>query len=271
MEHRMPMTPTERLLTILRHLKDAKESGAIDAGTSAAIQQTMDGEYRGQSGKRKWRRDIQTLRERGLIETDRPPNRTGIALRGARKPERLHLSAEEHAAINHARRQLRAGISTASPLGRPAGDVRDEVDDVTRILRFLEENDDEASLAELAHWLDIPQARAFELVDALTADGVFADGLVASVEFGYDDDAGDDDEDIRPSTVWVLRGRNRNSPTRGRGMDELGFFPYSLAETNDRLALIDRALADDRVSSPMREALESAHRKLSEWRVGLGC
>jgi len=262
------MTPTERLLTILRHLNDAKTSGGIDAGTSAAIQQTMDGEYRGQSGKRKWRRDIQTLRERGLIETDRPPNRTGIGLRGARKPERLHLTAAEHAAINHARRQLRAGISTASPLGRPAGDDRVEVDDVTRILRFLEENDDEVSLAELAHWLDIPPARAFELVDALTADGVFADGLVASVEFGYDDD---DNEDIRPSTVWVLRGRNRHSPTRGRGMDELGFFPYSLAETNDRLALIDQALAGERVAQRMREALDSAHRKLSEWRVELGC
>lgn len=97
--------PTERLLTILRHLKEAKESGAIDAGTSVAIQQTMDGVYRGQSGQRKWR-DIQSLRDRGLIETDLPPNRTGIRLTGARKPERLHLTAEEHAAINHARRLL---------------------------------------------------------------------------------------------------------------------------------------------------------------------
>ena len=264
------MTPTERLLTILRHLNDAKESGAIDAGTSTAIQQTMDDEYRGQSGKRKWRRDIQTLRERGLIDTDRPPNRTGIQLRGTRKPERLHLSAAEHAAINHARRLLCADISTASPLGRPARGICDEVDDVTRILRFLEENDDEVPLAELARWLDIPQTRVFELVETLTADGVFVDGLVASVEFGYDDDD-DGDGDIRPSTVWVLRGRNRRSPTRGRGMDELGFFPYSSAETLDRLALIEAALADDRISHPEREVLSRAHQKLSEWRVELGC
>lgn len=265
------MTPTERLLTILRHLKEAKESGAIDAGTSVAIQQTMDGVYRGQSGRRKWRRDIQSLRDRGLIETDLPPNRTGIRLTGARKPERLHLTAEEHAAINHARRLLHPGIPMASPLGRPGSGGREDVDDITRVLRFLEENDDEVSLAQLAHWLDIPERRAFEMVDSLTAEGVFADGLVASVEFGYDDeDDGDDVDDLRPSTVWVLRGRNRHSPTRGRGMDELGFFPYSLAETNDRIGLIDEALASDRISPRILEALDRAHRKLCEWRLELG-
>lgn len=72
------------------------------------------------------------------------------------------------------------------------------------------------------------------MVDSLTAEGVFADGLVASVEFGYDDDEddGDDVDDLRPSTVWVLQGRNRHSPTRGRGMDERSYFPYSLAETS---------------------------------------
>ena len=266
------MTPTERLLTILRQLKEAKESGAIDAGTSVAIQQTMDGVYRGQSGQRKWRRDIQSLRDRGLIETDLPPNRTGIRLTGARKPERLHLTAEEHAAINHARRLLHPGIPMASPLGRPGSGGREDVDDITRVLRFLEENDDEVSLAQLAHWLDIPEKRAFEMVDSLTAEGVFADGLVASVEFGYDDDEedGDDVDDLRPSTVWVLRGRNRHSPTRGRGMDELGFFPYSLAETNDRIGLIDEALASDRISPRILEALDRAHRKLCEWRLELG-
>lgn len=262
------MTPTERLLTILRHLKDAKDSGAVDTATSAAIQHNMAGVYQGQSGKRKWRRDIQTLRDRSLVETDLPPNRTGIQLRGGRKPERLHLTVEEHEAINRARISLRAGISTVSPLGLAADGAREELDEVTRILRFLEENGDEVSLAQLARGLDDSEQRAFELVDALTADGVFADGLVASVEFGYDDD--DDDDNLRPSTVWVLRGRDRRHPTRGRGMDELGFFPYSLAETNDRIALIERALAADHQSSlRMCEALESAHRKLSEWREEL--
>lgn len=39
----------------------------------------------GDAGDRKWRRDIRTLRQRGLIETDLPPNRTGIVeYRGVR-------------------------------------------------------------------------------------------------------------------------------------------------------------------------------------------
>jgi hypothetical protein len=263
------MTPTERLLTILRHLKEAGESGAVDAGTSAAIQQAMDGVYRGQSGQRKWRRDIQALRDRGLIKTDLPPNRTGIQLSGPPKPERLHLTWQEHDAINQAREMLRIGISEVSPLGEQMGGDRAEVDDVTRLLRFLEENEDEVSLVQLAQWLDVPEQRAFELVDILTADGVFVDGLVATVEFGgYDDE---EQEEPRPSTVWVLRGRNRrSSPTRGRGMDELGFFPYSSAETNDRIELINRALASgNRISDKMREALCRAACKLAEWRAEL--
>jgi hypothetical protein len=215
------MTPTERLLTILRCLKEAGESGVVDAGTSATIQQAMGGVYLGMSGKRKWRRDIEALSDRGLLETGLPPNRTGIRLSGPRKPDRLHLTWDEHDAINRAREMLRAGLSEVSPLGEMAGGGRAEVDDAARILRFLEESADEVSLAHLAQWLDVPEQRAFELVDVLFADGVFVDGLVATVQFGY---GGGDEEDLGPSTVWVLRGRSRRSPTRGRGMDELGFF-----------------------------------------------
>lgn len=40
---RVPLTPTGWLLTILRHLKDAKDSGAVDAGTSDGIQHNMEG------------------------------------------------------------------------------------------------------------------------------------------------------------------------------------------------------------------------------------
>lgn len=255
-------------MTILRHLKEAGESGAVDAGTSAVIQEAMDGVYRGRSGKRKWRRDIQALRDRSLIQTDLPPNRKGIRLAGPRKPERLHLTWQEHDAIKRAREMLRVGISEASPLGEQMGGDYREVDDVTRILRFLEESEDEVSLAQLAQWLHVPEQRAFELVDVLAADGVFAEGLVATVEFGYDDE---EQEDPRPCTVWVLRGRNRrSSPTRARGMDELGFFPYSSAETNDRIDLINRALTSgNQIPDEMHEALCRACRKLSEWRVEL--
>lgn len=123
--------------------------------------------------------------------------------------------------------------------------------------------------------LQLPEQRAFDLVDGLTSQGVFVDGLVASVEFGYgdgdEDDEDDIDVDVRPSSVFVVRGFSRLSPTRGRGMDELGFFPYTLAETEDRIALIDNALeAGHPIPERMNRVLRSARSKLCDWRLILG-
>jgi hypothetical protein len=251
-------------LTILRCLRDAKNRGESSA-TSARIQELMVEAYpSGDAGDRKWRRDIRTLRQRGLIATDLPPNRTGISLRVPAKPERLHLTMVEHRAINFARRALRPGIPTVSPLGA-SGAAALEIDEVTRILRFVEENGDEVELRQLAQLLGVSEWEAFDLLDVLTREGVFRGGIVASVEFGYSDD--DTDDHPLPDTVTVFRGRvHPRSPMRWGGMDELGFFPYSLPETDDRLALIDDALASHRISDDLHPALLSARRKLAEWK-----
>lgn len=273
------MTPTERLLTILRCLRDAKNRGQRSI-TSTEIRERMDGVYvQGEAGDRKWRRDVRILRQRSLIETDLPPNRTGISLRVPAKPERLHLTMGEHQAIDQARRILRSGISTVSPLGAKSGAASLEIDDVTRILRFLEENGDEVELRQVGQWLGVSERRAFELLEVLTRESTFNGGIVASFLFGYGgaddpDDGGDTDddrdEDPLPETVSVLRGRVQpRSPTRWRGMDQLGFFPYSVAETDDRLALIDEALASDRIANDLHPALGSARRKLAEWKSEL--
>jgi DNA-binding Lrp family transcriptional regulator len=223
----------------------------------------------GDAGDRKWRRDIRALRQRGLIETDLPPSRTGISLRVPAKPERLHLTMVEHRAINRARRALRPGIPTVSPLGA-SGAAALEIDEVTRILRFVEENGDEVELRQLAQLLGVSERQAFDLLDVLTREGVFSEGIVASVEFGYSDTDDDTDEDPLPDTVTVFRGRiDPRSPTRWRGMDQLGFFPYSLPETDDRLALIDEALASKRIAEDLHPALHSARRKLAEWKCEL--
>jgi hypothetical protein len=260
-------------LTILRCLREANSRGEPSA-TSTRIQQLMGEAYpSGDAGDRKWRRDIRALRQRGLIETDLPPSRTGISLRVPAKPERLHLTMVEHRAINRARRALRPGIPTVSPLGA-SGAAALEIDEVTRILRFVEENGDEVELRQLAQLLGVSERQAFDLLDVLTREGVFSEGIVASVEFGYsdtDDDTDDDtDEDPLPDTVTVFRGRvDPRSPTRWRGMDQLGFFPYSLPETDDRLALIDEALASKRIAEDLHPALHSARRKLAEWKCEL--
>ncbi len=261
------MTPTERLLTILRCLRDAKNRGEPSA-TSTRIQELMGVVYAGDAGDRKWRRDIRILRERGLIETDLPPNRTGICLRVPAKPQRLHLTVEEHAAINRARRLLRPGISTVSPLEPASGAAGLEIDEVTRVLRFVEENGDEVELGQLAQWLGVSERQVCELLDVLTREGVFREGIVASVQFGYSGDETDDEP--LPDTVSLFRGRvDPRSPMRWRGMDQLGFFPYSLQETEDRLALIDEALAADGIPDDLDPALHSARRKLGEWKCEL--
>jgi hypothetical protein len=237
-------------------------------------------EYSCDAGKRKWRRDIRILRERGLITTDLPPNRTGISLRVPMKPQALHLTWAEHAAINRARRALRPGMSAVSPLEAPSGGARLEVDEVARVLRFLEENGDEVEFAQLAQWLQVPEARVLEFVNLLSKEGVFHGGLVASIVIGYPDEPDEPDEsdesddDSVPVSVAVLRGRiHAQSPTRGRGMDQLGFFPYSLPETKDRLALIDEALSGQEAAQGLAQelgpALRGARRKLLEWRSEL--
>jgi hypothetical protein len=259
------VTPTERLLTILRLISDLGDGGRKPV-SSSKIQNRMGDEYAGEAGSRKWRRDIRTLRDRGLIETDLSmpdtPNRTGIRLRIPPKPERLHLTEVEHQAIGRAREALRPGISAVSPLGEPGADQTD-VDYAARILRHLEENDDEVELIQLASRMGLSESDVYGLVDVLKAESVDTDGLVRSVEFGYAD------EEEGPTTVRVFRGRTgRRSPTRGVGMDEIGFFPYSLAETDDRLALIDDALQVEALIGD-RKSLESARDKLAEWRAHL--
>lgn len=262
------MKPTERLLTILRLIREKREADR-QAVKSTEIQESMRGVYDGAAGARMWRRDIRTLRDRGLIESDlstpETPNRTGIRLCIPPKPERLHLTEAEHHAICRAREVLRPGISAVSPLAEPGADQID-IDHATRIIRHLEENDDEVELAQLSRWLELSEGRVYELLDVLTKESVDTRGLVRSIEFGYADD---EEAEEGPTTVRVFRGRiGRHSPTLGIGMDELGFFPYSLAETDDRLALIDEALQTDAVPGD-RKPLESARDKLAEWRVYL--
>lgn len=263
------MTPTERLLTILHHVQEARERG-VEAASSNQIRERVGDVYAGTAGARMWRRDIRTLRDRGLIESDvstrMTPNRTGIRPRIPPKPERLHLTDAEHQAISRAREALRPGMSAVSPLGAP-GAVPHDIDYTTRIIRHLEENEGELALTRIASFLELSETQVYELIDVLTKESVVAGGLVRSLEFGYAD--GEETEDW-PPIVRIFRGRiGRHSPTRGVGMDELGFFPYSLAETDDRLALIDEALHAEVTAGDDRKFLVSAQRKLEEWRAHL--
>lgn len=267
------MTPTERLLTILRFV--AEENGNHTVADSATIRDRMGDVYKGESGRRMWRRDLRALRERGLIETDLTTtigtNRRGIRSRLPLKPERLHLTRDEHVAINDARQTLRTGMPAAAPLNLSPDDPRREVAVVLAILRLLEENEDEVAIAVLADELALPYDQTFQLLDVLTSEGVFANQLIASFEFVYPETDESDDSPTAPDAVRIYRGgrANRRHPTRGLGLDKLGFFPYSPAETDERLTLIEQALASDAIPEEFKPHLSSAAEKLSEWKVQL--
>lgn len=269
------MTPTERLLTILRFVGEANANHTV--ADSTTIRDRMGDVYKGESGRRMWRRDLRTLRDRGLIETDlttaMTPNRAGIRSRLPIKPERLHLTLAEHAAISQARQALRPGISAAVPLRLSPDDPRREIAVVLAVLRFLEEHEDEVEIAALAHKLELAYDQTFQLLDTLTSEGVFANQLIASFEFVYpkSDDGADEADDnglSTPNAVRVYRGvlPNTRRPMRNLGLDKLGFFPYSQAETDERLNLIEQALTSDQIPDELKPHLNSAAEKLSEWK-----
>ncbi len=230
------MTPTERLLTILRLLGDAQDRRRVVKSTRMRQKWAMS--TRGSSARGCDAEISERCGERGLIETDQTtpttPNRTGISLRVPPKPGHLHLWKHEHAAISQARHALRPGPSAVSPLGGAPGSEDREIDLGARIVRFLEENDEEVELVQLAEWLDRLESDVFELIDVFTREGVVNEPIVNHIEFGYETDDPADKE-LRLATVRLIRRRSADgSPTRWRGMHELGFFPYSLAETDDR-------------------------------------
>jgi hypothetical protein len=261
------------MLTILRLVES--HGGLV---SSSEVRARMGEEYDGPSGGRKWRRDLDVLKERGLLESDlttpTTPRRTGIRRVEVRaKPADLHLTSDEHAAIVRARKVLRDGLSAAAPLDRPEGEREAAIDTATRVLRFVEEQGDEVEVAQLADWLGWTISAVCQLMETLMTDVAVLDApLVMSLQPGYDDledEEGDDADDVRFRGVYILRSGDAESsarPLRGRGMDELGFFPYSLAETDDRLTLIGEALGCDGLDDDTKLHLRWASGKLEHWR-----
>jgi hypothetical protein len=108
------MKTTERLLTILRILREAPDGLATSTDIKAAM-----GVYEGADGQRSFGRDLSALKDRGLIDTriatDRTPNFTGVRIRARPcKPTDLHLTADEHGALRSAREATRG----SAPPGR---------------------------------------------------------------------------------------------------------------------------------------------------------
>jgi hypothetical protein len=289
------LTPTQRMAGVLRYL--AFRNTAVSSDDLRAL--TVD--YAGESGDRKLRRDLRELRKRHLVETGLGTHsrNSGVRLRHLVKHPSLHLTRGEHAALARARNRLGLGPALVEPRRGPGR----HLDLALAVVRYLEEGVGEVTGRELAERLDLPVAELHAVLLALTSNptadpasqmtGTPAlDNLVFVEEvFDDEDDDGPDPAPVVDFTVALqtaenllavdaragLRQKRRLahdrsaaglsvSPTAGQGLDVFGRFAYSLAETRDRLDLIDRALADPGTSRDDRQALLSAGGKLAEWR-----
>lgn len=263
------MNQSIRLMAILQALPAVGR--VVDAGE---VRATI-GAYEGDAGRRMFRRDLRWLRDRGLVESDlsttEVPNRKGLRRRFVGKPTDLELSHLEHAALERARDRIRPGPAAAAVL-EPSG-VR-ELDLVVRLVRYVEEHEQDVPIAGLAEALGATDAELLAVVARVDDDLEGGVGRFTYLRLDYaDDDPDDITAEPQPISIGLLRAQissgGTRSPVRDRGLAALGFFPYSLTETDERLSLIAEARAGSEVRAGDRQPLESAAIKLRQWRANL--
>ncbi len=204
---------------------------------------------------RRFSEDMDGLRRAGLIvyEDLRPSRR--VTLTPPEKDPGLYLTLEEHRALGEARHRL--GWKPApGPFSGEAG--TEKLAYVVRALRLVEEGISE--VADLAEALKVRPRKIHQILDRLDGVRPAADALAALM---IERNA----VNRRPEAAHVRYGP-ADRPLSGRGLDEIGLFAYSREEVDDRLALIDAALAAD-PGARDAAALGSARSKLAAWRERL--
>lgn len=251
--------PTERMLTVLHRLRRyPTRVWAVDD-----LRHGIPGYQKTAVGDRNWQFDSEALRARGMIATGitmrHTPRRTGVRYALPVKPDDLHLSEAEHAALVAARRARGLADEMPNPL---AGETSRgaQLETLAAALRLLEERGEWMSVGDLAREMGQRPARLLEILQlawCLDDDGrsVFEETLHL-----------DEPEDRRSAAevmIWVVRRGDPRGPLRGRGLAVLGAGAYTLEETADRLALIEDVLAGHLPGDAT--ALESARHKLLRW------
>lgn len=260
------LSPAARMAAVLSLLQGAGTDHLLASNELwAAIPDYADGEP---SGRRQYRRDLHALKARGLVQTDvtteRTPRRTGVRLRFIGKPKDWELTDTEHVAL----RAARSGHRGTAPLQVTQG--RDEhgsaLDLAMDALRPLEEHGEWMTCGALAVELARPPAvilAALRELFTLDIEGrSLFDGVLLIEEFDEDSD-----ERLPAEQVLMLAERNPTStkhPLRGYGLDTLGRFAYTAAETAEALRIIDAELAS-LASADEADDLRTARRKLGNW------
>ena len=260
-------SPLRRVLALLHFLTAQYRDNRYAVFTEEELAVALVDQYEGAAAARTMRDDIGALKRRGLVVTNlRHPDhvrRRGIQRNGlVDKAEGLRLTADEHAALQDARRLLGHRLPSVAPTsGAPPAPGRENarVEDALLIVRLLEEAPEELSAEDVARALGVGRQQARRWLSEV------ADVLGENLVDVYIPDR-DNVTDLDVRGIELRRYRvNGASHLLETGADLFGLFPYSEVEVMERLTLIAdiRALghsdeADDR-------ALCSVERKLGLW------
>jgi hypothetical protein len=260
--------PAARMATILTMLRDAPQQ---TLRSEQIWREIDDYDHGGDSGRRSYRRDISTLRQRGLIESDLTipeigaTDRNAVRLLFIGKPEGFVLSSGEHRALRAARKLHPRPLP---PVLEGARGGESALGLAMNAVRVLEEEADRIDLPDLAIELACTPEAVFQALELLVSMEFHYKTPHRHLELDCDDDAWTDEQQNPPAHLYyasVLPSmRHPEAPLRGRGLDVLGRFHYNAAECADRLDLIEQALGAT-LTDEEREALLSARRKISGW------
>jgi hypothetical protein len=251
--------PTERMLTVLHRLRRyPTRVWAVDD-----LRRGIPGYDKTDAGDRNWQFDSEALRARGMIETGinsrHTPRRTGVRYALPVKPDDLHLSEDEHAALVAAR--LARGIAEEVP-NPLAGETSrgGHLETLAAALRRLEEHGERMAVGDLAREMGQRPARLLAILrTAWCLDDAGRSVFEGTLHLDEPEDLGSSAEVM----VCVVRRGDPRGPLRGRGLAVLGAGAYTLEETADRLALIEDVLAGNLPGDSA--VLESAKLKLLRW------
>ncbi len=266
---------TSRMLGVLALLQRQPRK----VWTVAAVTQRVPGYEKG-AADRNWQLDSAALRDRGLIEwADLAPGhaaRTSSGqtnnryIRGVRyglpvKPVDLHLSEREHAELVKARR-ARGFTGLPSPLAG-GGSRGTHLKTLSEAIRRLEEPGNYwTEVGELARQMNHPRPdRLLKVLEEAWALEVDEQSTYLLVIEKFDEEGRS-----LPAPrvrVHVERGTNPERPLYHQGLAMLGIGAYTLAETAERLELIEDVLAGQLPCDA--DVLKLAKGKLLRWQERL--
>ncbi len=257
------VSPTERMLTVLYRLSG--RPGRV--WEAEDLRRGISGYENTVNGDRNWQFDSRSLRARGLIKTGitkrHTPRRTGVQYALPSKPDYLHLSAQEHAALVEARKN-RGTTEMPNPLGQ-ASSRGNAMSTIADALRRVEERGEWTTIGDLAREMNPRDPRPVRLLAQLQSAWCLEVDSYSLLDRVLQIEDSEEEAELPASRVrvWVVRGSDDQGPLLGKGLAHLGIGAYTLDEVTERLSLIEDVLAGTLPGDAA--VLATAKSKLLQW------